>query len=285
MIDERRLGRGLSALLGEEAPVGGAAGVQMQPIERLHPGRFQPRRRFDEQGIAALAQSIAAQGVLQPLLVRRSATMLDGFEILAGERRWRAAQLAKLREVPVLVRDVADRDALEFALVENMQREDLLPLEEARGFERLIEEFRYTQEQLAVRVGKSRSHVANMMRLLGLPDAVKRMLDDGSLTAGHARALLAAKDPETLARAVVRDGLSVRQTEQAAQSSHRAGSHRSHAAAPRDPDVAALERELAAALGLKVAIKFNGVQGGTLTIHCRTLDQFDAVLARLRAAT
>jgi len=281
MIDERRLGRGLSALLGEDTPAAGAAGVQMLAVERLHPGRFQPRRRFDEEGIAALAESIAAQGVLQPLLVRRSATMLDGYEILAGERRWRAAQRAKLREVPVIVRDVADRDALEFALVENMQREDLLPLEEARGFQRLIEEFRYTQEQLAARVGKSRSHVANMIRLLGLPEPVQRLLEDGSLSAGHARALLTAKDPEALARAVVHGGLNVRQTEKAAQSSHHAAA-RGTLAAARDPDLAALERELAALLGLKVAIRFKAARGGTLTIHCRTLDQFDVVLGRLR---
>ncbi|HUZ75440.1 MAG TPA: ParB/RepB/Spo0J family partition protein [Stellaceae bacterium] len=285
MIDERRrgLGRGLSALLGEAAPAEAAAagpGVRMMPIERLHPGRFQPRRRFDEESLTSLAESIAAQGVLQPLLVRDSATMLDGFEILAGERRWRAAQRAGLHEVPVVVRAIADREALEIALVENIQREDLQPLEEARGYQRLIEEFAYTQEQLAQRVGKSRSHVANMMRLLGLPEGVRSLLEDGRLTMGHARALLGATDPEALAHEVVRRDMSVRETERAAQRPR--APNAAAGRPPRDPDVTALETALAAALGLKVSFHPGAGETGTIQIHYRTLDQLDMVLTKLR---
>jgi ParB family transcriptional regulator, chromosome partitioning protein len=288
MIEERRrsLGRGLSALLGDEAPAAPAepgSGVRAVPIERLHPGRFQPRRRFDDESLAALADSIAAQGVLQPLLVRPSTTMLDGFEILAGERRWRAAQRARLHEVPVIVRALADRDALEIALVENIQREDLQPLEEARGYQRLIEEFAYTQEQLAQRVGRSRSHIANMIRLLSLPDGVRTLLEDGRISMGHARALLGAPEPEALAREVVRLGMSVRETERAAQRPTTAPAGRAARSAP-DPDVAALEAALAASLGLKVSLHPRAGESGTIEVHYRTLDQLDLVLNRLRGA-
>lgn len=287
MAEDRRrgLGRGLSALLGEAEPPSSAAetraGIRRVPIELLHPGRFQPRQRFDEAALAALADSVTAQGVLQPLLVRPSPTLANGFEIIAGERRWRAAQRARLADVPVLVHELGDREALELALVENIQREDLLPLEEARGYQRLIDEFRYTQEQLAARVGKSRSHLANMMRLLGLPDAVKRLLEDGKLTAGHARALLGAADPEALAQAVVRRGLSVRETERAVQA-RVAATPDPHLTAPRDPNVAALERELTALLGLKVAIHSDGGPKGSVEIRYRSLDQLDALLLRLK---
>jgi ParB family chromosome partitioning protein len=288
MTDERRrgLGRGLSALLGESEPAAAApaeakAGIRMVAIEHLHPGRFQPRKRFDEDAMAALAASVAAQGVLQPLLVRRSQTMLDGFEIIAGERRWRAAQRARLVELPVLVHDLDDRAALELAIVENVQREDLQPLEEARGYQRLIEEFRYTQEQLASRVGKSRSHVANMIRLLGLPEAVKLLLEDGRLTAGHARALLGAADPEALAQQVLRLDLSVRQTERAAQAPRPETAK--DAAALRDPNVAALEHEMTTVLGLKVSIRIDGPARGSVEIRYRSLDQLDSVLAKLKA--
>ncbi len=286
MTDERRrgLGRGLSALLGEAEPAAPAeanSGIRRVAIELLHPGRFQPRRRFDEDSMSALAASVAAQGILQPLLVRRSQTLADGYEIIAGERRWRAAQRARLHEVPVLVHDLGDREALELALVENVQREDLQPLEEARGYQQLIEEFHYTQEQLAERVGKSRSHVANMIRLLGLPEAVKLLLDDSRLTAGHARALLGAKDPVALAHEVLRLDLSVRQTERAVQS-QQSGAAKDTRPAPRDPNVVALEHEMTTILGLKVAIHTDGSARGSVTIRYRSLDQLDGVLAKLK---
>ncbi|HZT51469.1 MAG TPA: ParB/RepB/Spo0J family partition protein [Stellaceae bacterium] len=290
MMEQRRgLGRGLSALLGEEPPTPAAeapAGVRAVPIERLHPGRFQPRRRFDEEGIAALADSIAAQGVLQPLLVRRSQTMLDGYEILAGERRWRAAQRAKLHEVPVLVREIGDREALELALVENVQREDLQPLEEAQGYQRLIDEFGYTQEQLAYRVGKSRSHVANTTRLLSLPPAVRARLDDGSLSAGHARALLRAPDPVALMHDILRLELSVRQTEHAVQVQREEPKYVFPAPPKpqRDVDLVAVERELSGLLGLKLTVHpSKGGKSGVLQIRYRSLEQLDEVLAMLRA--
>jgi ParB family transcriptional regulator, chromosome partitioning protein len=278
----RGLGRGLSALLGEDAPPPAAAGVRTVPVEHLHPGRFQPRRRFDEDALEALAQSIAAQGVLQPLVVRPHRDRPGEYEILAGERRWRAAQRAKLHEVPVVLRDVADRDALEFALVENVQREDLNALEEADGYQRLIAEFNYTQDALAQRVGKSRSHVANTLRLLALPDEAKAMVADGRLTAGHARALLTARDPLALAREAVRHGMSVRQVENAARPSE--GRSAATAAPMRDANVAALEQELQMRLGMKVAIRHPaGVAGGgELAIRYRTLDQLQDLIERLK---
>ncbi len=280
----RGLGRGLSALLGDEPPP--QSGVKTVPVEHLHPGRFQPRRRFDEEALDALAQSIAAQGVLQPLLVRPHPSRPGEFEILAGERRWRAAQRAQLHEVPVLLREVSDRDALEFALVENVQREDLNALEEADGYQRLMADFGYTQEILAQRVGKSRSHVANILRLTGLPDEVKELVRDGRISAGHARALLMAKDPVALAREVVRYGMSVRQVEAATNY----GKDTSPAAtlAPgdpmprRDPNVKAAEQDLQMALGMKVAIRNIDTTGGDLTIRWRTLEQLDDLIERLK---
>ncbi len=288
----RGLGRGLSALLGdhdagedtaavavEEGAAGdGRGGVRMLPVERLRPGKFQPRRMFDDAAIHDLVESVREKGVLQPILVRPDPGNPSGFEIIAGERRWRAAQLAQQHEVPVLVKDFDDREAAEVALVENLQRQDLSPLEEAEGYRRLMDEFARTQEDLAKAVGKSRSHVANTMRLLGLPDGVKTMLDGGQITAGHARALLSAADPVKLAQQVVARGLNVRQTEKLVQSPAKARKDRP--AAHKDADTAALERDLAAVLGLKVSIKFSG-QGGELVIHYGSLEQLDDILHRL----
>jgi ParB family chromosome partitioning protein len=253
--------------------------VRLLPVERLRPGKFQPRRRFDEDRIQDLVESIREKGVLQPILVRRDGE--DGYEIIAGERRWRAAQLAQLHEVPAIVNDLSDREAAEVALVENLQRQDLSPLEEAEGYRRLMDEFDHTQEDLAKAVGKSRSHVANTMRLLGLPDPVKGMLDDGRLTAGHARALLVADDTIGLAQQVVARGLNVRQTEKLVQDCAKPKKKAAASAqAPKDPDTAALERDLAALLGLKVTIKFHG-KGGELTIAYGNLEQLDDILHRL----
>ena len=279
----RELGRGLSALLGDA--VGeqdtGAARHQphMLPIEQLRPSRFQPRRNFAEPNIQALAESVREKGILQPILVRRHPDTPDSYEIVAGERRWRAAQAARLHEVPVIVKDLGDKGVLEIALVENIQRQDLGPLEEAEGFRRLIDEFSHTQEELAKAVGRSRSHIANTIRLLNLPAKVKTLLDEGALSAGHARALLNSADPEGLASLVVRRGLNVRQTEKLVQGGKKPAPKRKTPAA-RDPDTIALEQDLSNMLGLKVSIEFHG-KGGRLIINYDTLEQLDDLLNRL----
>lgn len=274
------LGRGLSALLGEDsedyASLDRVRSSKEVPIEHLRPGRFQPRRHFDPTQAEALVASIRERGILQPILVRRTGD--DAYEIVAGERRWRAAQEAKLHEVPVVIKEFSDTDALEVALVENLQREDLTPLEEAEGYRRMTEEFGHTQERLARAIGKSRSHLANMLRLLGLPDEVKKMLDDGRLSAGHGRALLAAGDPVKLAAKAVRQGLSVRQLERLTQG-HKRGAGKGAPAA--DADTLALEKDISAALGLPVAIRHKGDAGGELRVSYRTLEQLDEVCKRL----
>ena len=282
MAEKRRnLGRGLSALLGEDTSPAQAAGARQIAIEKLHPGRYQPRRNMGEAELQDLAQSIRELGVLQPILVREHPDRPGDYEIIAGERRWRAAQLAQLHEVPVLVKVLSNKETLEVALVENLQREDLSPLEEAVGLQRLMDEFGHTQEALAKAVGKSRSHVANMLRLLGLPDVVKAMVDKGELSAGHARALLSATAPEALARQVVDQGLSVRQTEQLVQ---RAATAKSSGARrgpkEKDADTRALETDLSDLLGLRVAIAAKGREG-SVTLYYKSLDQLDGLLQRL----
>lgn len=280
------LGRGLSALFGDAAPAEAEAVdrvrlTRLVPIDQIHPGRYQPRRRFDDEEMRALVDSVRERGVLQPLLVRKDEDSPPGapsFEIIAGERRWRAAQLAGLHEVPVLVRTLSDREALEIALIENIQRQDLTPLEEAEGFRRLMDEFSHTQEDLARAVGKSRSHVANMLRLLALPDEVKRLVQEGQLSMGHARALLTAHDPAALAQEVVKRGLNVRQTEQLVKDA--AAGRQAKLPAVKPPDTVALEREVSTALGLKVVVAGRGPKG-VLQIHYKTLDQLDGVLTRI----
>jgi len=297
------LGRGLSALFGDVAandePLpamdklrpsaaagsGGGAGKPI-PIEFLRPGRYQPRRHFDEDAIQGLVESIREKGVLQPLLARRDPDNPARYEIIAGERRWRAAQLAGLHELPVIVRELSDRDALEISLIENIQRQDLNPLEEAEGYRRLIDEFKHTQDALGKALGKSRSHIANTLRLLALPEAIKALVLDGTLTAGHARALLTAADPAALALKVVHEGLNVRQTEELVRESEKPkkdSAAQPSAAEARDVNIVELEREITARIGLKVAIATKGKDGktGTLTIHYKSLDQFDDLLRRL----
>jgi len=283
------LGRGLSALFGEdavEATAGGASDAarvpRSVPVEFVHPGRFQPRRRFDEEALNGLVESVREMGVLQPLLVRRDPDQENAYEIIAGERRWRAAQLAGLHDVPVLVRELSDSDALEIALIENIQRQDLTALEEAEGYRRLMDEFGHTQEDLGKAVGKSRSHVANMMRLLSLPESLKEMVQDGRLSAGHARALLTADDPEGLAEKVVAMGLNVRQTEELARAADKpARPERESPDEAADTDLRALEEEISVGIGLRVQIKPKGKRG-TIAIHYQSLDQLDDVLRRLR---
>ena len=280
---KERLGRGLSALLGNDsgdyADLDEVRAYKLVPVEHLDPGRYQPRRRFDEAEMATLIASIQDKGILQPIMVRRSTDAVNRYEIVAGERRWRAAQQAQLHEVPIIVRDFTDRDALEIALVENLQRESLTPIEEATAYQRLMDEFAHTQEALARGVGKSRSHIANTLRLMNLPDAVKAMLDSGQLSAGHARALINAADPVGLAEKVIAQGLNVRQAEALAQTAKPESSRRRRKE-PKDADTMALERDLSSLLGLKVSIRFHGT-GGALSINYQTLDQLDDVLQRL----
>lgn len=295
---KKHLGRGLSALLGNDpvvvattipaegitaAPLTGQRHV---PIEFLHPGKYQPRGAFNAQALEDLAQSIRSNGVLQPILVRPHPTKAKGtFEIIAGERRWRAAQLAQLHEVPIVEKTLSDRDALEIALIENIQRQDLNPLEEAEGYRRLMDEFRYTQEQLAERMGKSRPAIANLLRLMDLPAPVRSMLSDGRLTAGHARALLKCSDPVSLATEVVAQGLNVRQTEKLAENYKPRSLLKTLKAKKtpkeKDADTKALENDLASRLGLKVAIDFNG-KGGSITLYYKSLDQLDDIIEKLR---
>jgi len=276
----RQLGRGLAALFGEAdgiMPVDPAR-QRLVPIERVRPGSMQPRRRFGETELEALAQSIREKGILQPLLVRPLTAEETEFELIAGERRWRAAQRVGLHDVPIIIRQISDREALEIALIENLQREDLSPLEEAEAYRRLIDELGRTQAGLAEAVGKSRSHIANTLRLLSLPDPVRRRLDEGELSAGHARALLAAADPAALVEEVVRRGLNVRATERLVQ---RRAAAPAAKVRPRDADTVALERELAAILGLRVTLEAKK-RGGSLTLHYASLDQLDRVLGLLR---
>ncbi len=288
------LGRGLSALLGEtarEQPVSGddktlTAGVQMLPVAAIRPHPGQPRRHFDEDALDDLAASIAARGLIQPIVVRPQA---DGWQIVAGERRWRAAQRAHLHEVPVIVRNFDDAETLEVALVENIQREDLNAIEEAEAYKRLAEDYGHTQEALGRLVNKSRSHVANLLRLLDLPEAVRSAVARGELSMGHARALITANDPETLASEVTRRGLSVRETEQLARAAKpgaggATGQKESGSGAARaeggNADIIALERQLSDLLGLKVRIA-HGEEGGTISLAYSTLDQLDMVCQRL----
>jgi ParB family chromosome partitioning protein len=276
---KRGLGRGLSALLGEAAaPAAPSRGQRQLAIGQLEPSPLQPRRHFDRDELEALAESIRANGILQPILVRRHPRKPEMHEIVAGERRWRAAQLAGLHEIPVLLRELSDREVLELALVENLQRHDLSALEEAEGYRRLIEEFDLVQEDLGHRVGKSRAHIANTLRLLKLPDGVKALLMQGRITAGHGRALLSARDPLALAKKIVAEGLSVRQAEALAARSGQARTRRK--GAEKDADTQALERDLARLLGLRVEIA-HGAKGGALTIRYRSLEQLDDVIRRL----
>lgn len=288
-VSKRRLGRGLAALIGEmdqPVPAGEARPTvnpdRTVPIEFVARSPRNPRRYFDEAELQDLAGSIRQHGIVQPVVVRTVGT--DRFEIIAGERRWRAAQLAGLVQIPVIVRDVDDRTALELAIVENVQRADLNPLEEALGYEQLIAEHGYTQNDLGEIIGKSRSHVANSLRLLKLPDPVRDMLADGSLSAGHARALVSTPDPLVLAKTIAQKGMSVRDAEKLAQNHIKA----QQAPAPaevresKDSDTIALERSLSDRLGLSVSINHKG-GGGQLKINYKTLDQLEEICRLLEA--
>jgi ParB family chromosome partitioning protein len=277
------LGRGLSALMGDvsrEQPVIGTLppGVQTVPVASIRPHPGQPRRHFDDAALDELAASLAARGVIQPILVRPHA---GGYQIVAGERRWRAAQRARLHEVPVIVREFDESETLEVALIENVQREDLNAIEEADAYQRLIEEFGHTQEALGRLVHKSRSHVANLLRLLDLPATVRDAVADKRLSMGHARALVTAADPETLAAEIIRRGLSVRETEKLARGA-KPGPARSGPVEVKgaDADIAALESQLSDMTGLKVQIA-HGATGGSVTLAYSSLDQLDMICQRL----
>ena len=285
---KKGLGRGLSALLGEvQRPVdlegsGRRDSVRDVDIARIRPNPAQPRRHFDEEALGELAESIRQHGVLQPVLLRPAG---DGFELIAGERRWRAAQRAQLHSIPALVREHDDSGSAELALIENVQREDLNAIEEAEGYQALIGRFGHTQDNVAKLVGKSRSHVANLLRLLGLPEAVRLMLLRGDISMGHARAVATAEEPEELAREIAEKGLSVRQAEALAKRVKPGAGHDFARAAERrartpDADLAALERQLGDMLGLKVQVKHAG-KGGTVSLNYTNLDQLDMICQRL----
>lgn len=254
------------------------------PVDRLTPGKYQPRRHFDDAMIDQLADSIAVHGVLQPLLVRPlSGTM---YEIVAGERRWRAAQKAQVHELPVVIRDLTDKEAMEIALIENLQREDLSAIEEAEGYERLMEEFGHTQEMLSQQLGKSRSHVANTLRLLKLPASVRKMVQAGALTAGHARTLVGSKNAEELAAVIVKRGLSVRQAEKLAQQLEDGKPKPKHMQtkgfAQKDVDILALEQKITSQLGMRVTVEQGAPgKGGRLIVDYKSLEQLDDVILRL----
>ena len=281
----RGLGRGLSALIGDEA-----AAVKGEPVTRkdtrslpvafLQPGKYQPRHTFDDEPLEALAASIKEVGVLSPILVR--AIGPDRYEIVAGERRWRAAQLAQLHDVPVLVRDLKDEQALEIAIIENVQREGLNAIDEAKAYQDLIDKFGRTQDEVARQVGKSRPHVANTLRLLKLPPQVQAWVEQGKLTAGHARTLLGVPDPEAMARELMEGGLSVRQAERRSESKKHPGKP-----APRDPNIVDLEASVSNALGLKVHITHRvdkGEDKGEVKIAYSSFEQLDDLIRRLKTA-
>ena len=289
----KTLGRGLSALFGEasagEPKPNKEKGHQLVPIEDIIPCPGQPRRFFEKNDLDSLAESIRQKGILQPLLLRRSAERQGMFEIVAGERRWRAAQLAQVHEVPAMIDDYSDIEIVEIGLIENIQRADLSPVEEAEAFVKLIESHDYTQEQVAKAVGKSRSHIANTLRLLLLPEAVKAKIEANELSAGHARALLASQNPEKLAEVVLREGLSVRATEKLAKASQNSLTQKGKGrnSGPRahekilDPDMRVVQNQLEEVLGLKVMLKVNGEQG-EMIIKYETLEEFEYVYKKLR---
>jgi ParB family chromosome partitioning protein len=287
--DERsRLGRGLAALIGdvgdESASIERTRNQKRVPIEFLKPNPRNPRRTFAEPELEELAASIRERGIIQPILVRTARGAVDQYEIIAGERRWRAAQRAGTHEVPIVLLEVSDKEALELAIIENVQRADLNALEEAGGYQALADEFKYSQDDIAKIVGKSRSHVANTLRLTKLPDSVQVYIRDGKLSAGHARALIGQADPEAMARSIVEQGLNVRQVEAIAQERAAvAGKIRKAVQrGAKDADTLALEKRLSDALGLVVTIAHRG-KGGEMKIRYKTLEQLDEVIRRLEA--
>lgn len=285
MAKKSGLGKGLSALLGEEnrpvvvkEPSEKSSPASKLPIEFLSPTPLQPRRYFDKEKLAELAQSIKQKGLILPILVRPGQKK-DTYEIVAGERRWRAAQKAGVHEVPVVIRDLSNQEVLEIAIIENVQRADLTAIEEARGYSNLVNDFGHTQEEVATLVGKSRSHITNMIRLLTLPNDVIKLLETGKLSAGHARALIGTDDPSALAKQIIAEGLNVRAIEDLAGGKKKSGGKKS-AKKIKDADTRALEKKLSEGLGLKAVVDHKG-KGGKLTIHYKDVDQLDEVTKKL----
>lgn len=287
---KRGLGRGLSALMADVAETeavsaqGPVSAEHLIPIEQISPNPDQPRKRFEDSDLSDLASSIKEKGVIQPLIVRKSGD--QRYEIVAGERRWRAAQIAQLHVLPVIVREFTDVEVLEVAIIENIQRADLNAIEEAAGYRQLMDKFGHTQEKLAEALGKSRSHIANLMRLLNLPDSVVEMVRTGDLSAGHARALIPAQDPVGLAKQIVKGGLSVRATEalvkREAQGGEAKPKPKSTASEDKDADTVALEGDLSATLGMKVLLDHKpGQESGRLSVQYKSLDELDALCRML----
>jgi len=285
--DRKGLGRGLSALLADTDSQSGETSAPQRsdmtvPLARIHPNPDQPRRRFAEAELDDLSRSIAQKGILQPLIVRPDPTRENAYQIVAGERRWRAAQRAQLHDIPVIIRELDDTEVLELAIIENIQRADLNPVEEASGYRQLMDRFGHTQDQLATALGKSRSHIANLLRLLTLPDPVLAHLREGRLSAGHARALITAPDPAALAQIVIDQALSVRQTEALARKAPEKAPAKQRLEPRKDADTRAIESELSATLKMSVSIDHTpGQEGGALKIRYANLDQLDALLERL----
>lgn len=305
-ISEKRkpLGRGLSALFGEDdvapyavaqsasvaeiSPSGGSRPITRLPLTAMAPGPFQPRKIFSQQAIDELAASLKQHGLVQPIVVRPKPDAVGQYEIIAGERRWRAAQMVPMHDVPVVIQDIDDKTGLQIALIENLQRADLNPLEEAIAYQRLIDEYSYKHDQLATVLGKSRSHISNMLRLLQLPQAVQDRLMDGSLSMGHARALIGVENAEALMEQVLKNNLSVRDIEKLVaskndrtKSAKSQGNVATNSAAQKDPDIRNLENNLSQLLGLKVTIDAQSATRGKLVIEYQNLDQLDDVLRRL----
>jgi len=285
--DRRGLGRGLSALMadipqtGAETPASDAPRSPdlTVPIERVRPNPDQPRRAFTQEALQELAASIAAKGIIQPLIVRPDPAAEGDFQIVAGERRWRAAQIAQLHEIPIIIREFDDTEVLEVAIIENIQRADLNPIEEATGYRQLMDRFDQTQEHLATAMGKSRSHIANLMRLLTLPEEVQGMLREGSLSAGHARALINRDDAVQIARDAVRNGLSVRDVEQRTRKKRAKTGNTGRKAAVKDADTKVLEGDLSVVLGMTVTIDHDADKGaGKLSIKYGDLEQLDDII-------
>jgi ParB family transcriptional regulator, chromosome partitioning protein len=279
LAQKRRLGRGLAALIGddvaEETVVADLRSLKHVPIELISANPLNPRKHFATEELESLAKSLREKGLLQPIVVRPK--QAGGYEIVAGERRWRAAQLANIHDVPVLVRELDDRETLEIALIENVQRADLNPLEEARAYKQLIDQYAYTQQQLADAIGKSRSHIANTLRLQTLPESVLAQIENGSLSAGHARTLVATDAPQALAEKIIKLGLTVRQAEDLTRSAATGGKK---TRSEKDADTRALEKMLAEQLGLSVAINHKST-GGQVVVSYKSIDQLDEVVKRL----
>ena len=290
MSDENkhgRLGRGLSALIGDAEPDFGqpandrGRASREVPIEKLRPNPFQPRQSFSDGDLDDLAQSIREKGILQPIVVRPVPGDPQSFQIVAGERRWRAAQRAQIHQVPVVIKELNDSEALEVAIVENVQRTDLNAVEEAAGYQALMDQFDHTQEQLAQIIGKSRSHIANQLRLLTLPQGVRELIASGQLSSGHARTLVGASDPFTIAKAIIAGKMTVREAEDVARGAREKKGGKIRVKPEKDADVRGLEKALTEILGLKCEITHHPERGGEVRIHYKTLEQLDEVLALL----